>query len=141
MSFLLELILAVVLMIVATVVHGTGIGLLDRIFQTRFRKFGDLRLARREISVMVPMALYLLGLHSLEIVIFATFYLVTGDAGTFREALYHSALAYTTMGVVEGGLNRWAIISTFEGLVGFLLIGWSSAVFVTDMERVIRRHV
>jgi hypothetical protein len=25
-----------------------------------------------------------------------------------------------------------------EGLAGFLLIGWSAAVFVTDMEKVLR---
>jgi hypothetical protein len=28
----------------------------------------------------------------------------------------------------------------FEGLAGFLLIGWSAAVFVTDMEKVLRRQ-
>ena len=33
----------------------------------------------------------------------------------------------------------WRIVGAFEGLVGFLMIGWSAAVFVSDMEKVLRR--
>ncbi len=86
----------------------------------------------------VPMALYLLALHVIEIFIFAFFYLATGDATDLHEAIYHSGLAYTTMGVVEGGITKWPVLSTFEGMVGFLMIGWSSAVFVSDMDRLLR---
>lgn len=135
-----ELLFSVLLMVLVTIVHGTGISLMDRLFQTELREFTKLKLVHREIGVMVPMALCLLVLHSIEVFIYAAFYIVSGDALTWREAIYHSGLAYTTMGVVEGGLDNWMVLSTFEGLVGFLMIGWSSAVFVTDMERVLRRR-
>ncbi len=87
---------------------------------------------------MVPMALCLIGLHVVEITVFALFFLVFGGLSTFSDALYASAAAYTTMGITEGSLGQWRLVGVFEGLAGFLLIGWSAAVFVTDMEKILR---
>lgn len=140
MDLTVELLASAMLLVLVTAVHGTGIILMDKIFRTEIRELGNLRLAQRELTLMLPMALCLLTLHTTEIFIFAVFYLVTNDAHSVRDAIYHSALAYTTMGVVEGGITKWTIVSAFEGLAGFLMIGWSSAVFVTDMERVLRRR-
>ena len=140
MNLTIELIMSAVMMTIVTVVHGTGISLMDRVFRNANRDLATLRLARREFGLMVPMALFLLMLHIIEIFIFAVFYLATGDARDMQEAIYHSGLAYTTMGVVEGGFTKWMVLSTFEGLAGFLMIGWSSAVFVTDMDRVLRNR-
>ena len=140
MSLTLEFLIACILMVIVTTIHGTGISLVDRLFRSDLREISNWRLARREFTVMVPMALCLLVLHTIEVFVFALFYLGTGDVSTMYEAVYHSALAYTTMGVIEGEFTHWRVISTFEGLVGFLMIGWSSAVFVTDMERVLRHR-
>ena len=140
MSLLIELFFSVLLMVIVTLVHGTGISLMDWLFRTEMREFGSARLMQREIGVMVPMALCLLALHSIEVGIYAAFYLLSGEAMDLREAIYHSGLAYTTMGAVEGAIDDWKVFSVSEGLVGFLMIGWSSAVFVTDMERVLRRR-
>ena len=138
MSLLPELLAATLLIVVVNVIHGTGVALMDKLFQHEASELRKQKLAKREFKVMVPMALCLFGLHSLEILVFAGFYLAAGDAHTVREALYHSALAYTTMGVVEGGITNWPMVAALEGLAGFLLIGWSAAVFVTDMEKVLR---
>jgi hypothetical protein len=136
----IELTMSAVLMVIVTIIHGTGIGLMDRMLRTDRLDLSKLRLAQREIGVMIPMALFLLVLHIIEIFLFAFFYLATGDAKTLHQAIYHSGLAYTTMGVVEGGFTKWMVLSTFEGLVGFLMIGWSSAVFVSDMDRLLRNR-
>lgn len=137
MDLAIELAMSAVLMVIVVLVHGTGIGVMDKVLRTD-REFTALRLVQREAAVMIPMALYLLTLHVIEIFIFAFFYLATGDATDLHEAIYHSGLAYTTMGVVEGGITKWPVLSTFEGMVGFLMIGWSSAVFVADMDRLLR---
>ena len=137
MGLAIELAMSAVLMVIVTFVHGTGIGLMDKVLRTN-REYSALRLFQREAAVMIPMALFLLVLHIIEIFIFAFFYLATGDAQDLHQAIYHSGLAYTTMGVVEGGFTKWMVLSTFEGLVGFLMIGWSSAVFVSDMDRLLR---
>ena len=140
MNLAVELAVSVVLLVLVTVIHGTGISTMDRWLRTSDRDFGASRLVQREVAVMIPMALFLLALHILEIFVFAVFYLATGDAKDMHEALYHSGLAYTTMGVMEGGITKWMIVSVFEGLSGFLMIGWSSAVFVTDMDRLLRHR-
>ena len=140
MELLIELAVATLLIVVVTVVHGTGVALMDKVFRYEERELRKQRLARREFGVMVPMALCLFALHALEISIFAGFYLATAEAQAFSEALYHSTLAYTTMGVLEGGVTKWRLVAALEGLAGFLLIGWSAAVFVTDMEKVLRQR-
>ena len=35
--------------------------------------------------------------------------------------------------------GRHCLVGAIEGLVGFLLIGWSTAVFVTDMNKLLRK--
>jgi hypothetical protein len=140
MSLALELLASAILLILVTFVHGTGIALMDKLIRTNIADIRALKLSQREIGFMIPMALYLLALHVVEIVFFALFYLATEDSHDLYEAIYHSALAYTTMGVVEGGITKWKLVSAFEGLAGFLMIGWSSAIFVTDMDKVLRRR-
>lgn len=140
MDLVIELLVSAAFLVLVVVVHGTGLILIDRLFRAEIRQFEGVNLSQREFGVMVPMALCLMALHVIEIFFFAVFYLAVDEAHSVREAIYHSALAYTTMGVVDGGISKWTILSTFEGLAGFLMIGWSSAVFVTDMERVLRRR-
>ena len=140
MGLTIELVMSAVLMTICCVIHGTGISAMDRIFRNANRDLGTLKLASREFGLMVPMALFLLVLHIIEIFIFAIFYLATGDSRDMHQAIYHSGLAYTTMGVVEGGFTKWTVLSTFEGLVGFLMIGWSSAVVISDMDRLLRNR-
>ena len=140
MSLFLELAVATILIVAVTVIHGTGVALSDKLFTYESRELRRQKLAARELELMIPMALCLFGLHFLEISLFAAFYLFFDTAQTMRDALYHSALAYTTMGVVDGKVTRWPLVTAFEGLAGFLLIGWSAAVFVTDMEKVLRRR-
>jgi hypothetical protein len=140
MGLTIELLMSAVLMVITTIIHGTGIGLMDKLLRTDRLDFSKLRMMQREVGVMIPMALFLLVLHIIEIFVFAIFYLATDDARDLHQAIYHSGLAYTTMGVVEGGFTKWTVLSTFEGLVGFLMIGWSSAVFISDMDRLLRNR-
>lgn len=139
MGLFAELLAALGLIVLVTVIHGTGVAFMDKFFGHAIESQRRRHLAKRELKVMIPMALSLFSLHIAEITVFAFFYLVAGDVTTFRDALYHSALAYTTMGIVDGEITRWPMVAAFEGLAGFLLIGWSAAVFVTDMEKVLRR--
>lgn len=140
MSLFLELTVATMLIVAVTAIHGTGVAFSDKLFTYESRELRRQKLATRELELMIPMALCLFGLHFLEISLFAAFYLLFDTAETMRDALYHSALAYTTMGVSDSNATRWPLVTAFEGLAGFLLIGWSAAVFVTDMEKVLRRR-
>ena len=138
MALWLQLLAATLLIILVTLIHGTGVVITTKLFKAEDRSLKGRQLAFREFHLMVPMALCLFGLHAIEISVFAIFYLLCGEVGTMADALYVSAAAYTTLGVAEGALVHWKIVGAFEALAGFLLIGWSAAVFVTDMEKILR---
>ena len=138
MDLALQLFAAAALIVIATLIHGTGVVVTSKLFSYEEEAVRGKRLASREFQLMVPMALCLFGIHAIEITVFALFYLAVGAIGTLEEALYFSASAYTTLGHSEGEIDSWRIVGAFEGLTGFVLIGWSVAVFVTDMEKVLR---
>ncbi len=138
MALPLQILAATVLIVIVTLIHGTGVVITTKLFKYEDRSLKGRRLAFREFRLMVPMALCLFGLHAVEIYVFALFYLAVGEIGTVADALYVSASAYTTMGIAEGTLGHWRLVGAFEGLAGFLLIGWSAAVFVTDMDKILR---
>lgn len=138
MALWVQLLAAIGLIVLVTLIHGTGVVITTKMFKHESRHLQGRRLVIREFRLMVPMALCLFGLHLAEISVFAAFYFAFGAPGGFADALYASAAAYTTLGIAEGALGEWKMVGAFEGLAGFLLIGWSAAVFVTDMEKILR---
>ena len=139
MELALQLLASTVLIILVTIVHGTGVTLSGKLFNYEEMELDKRRLAFRELFLMVPMALFLFALHAIEIGLFAAFYLAVGAIGTVEEALFVSASSYSTLGHTEYVAPEWRLVGAFEGLAGFLMIGWSAAVFVSDMDKVLRR--
>lgn len=136
---LTQLASAAALVLVMTLVHGAGVvGIahwlgLDR-ERTRSR-----RLHPRTLALLSAVALLLFCLHMVEIALFGFFYLAVGAVADFEEALYFSASAYSTLAQPDTHFPaEWRLVGALEGLAGFLLIGWSTAFFVTDMNKVLR---
>ena len=138
MQVALQLLASTLLIVAATVIHGTGVVFTSKLFDYEDDALRERRLASREFQLMVPMALCLFGMHAVEITMFALFYMAVGAVGSLEQALYVSASAYTTLGHAGSDIDEWRLVGAFEGLAGFVLIGWSVAVFVTDMEKVLR---
>jgi hypothetical protein len=138
MALWVQVVAALGLIVLVTLIHGTGVVITTKLFKHESRQLQGRQLFVREFRLMVPMALCLFGLHAVEIYVFAAYYFTFGAPGTFADALYASAAAYTTLGIAEGALGAWKLVGAFEALAGFLLIAWSAAVFVTDMEKILR---
>jgi hypothetical protein len=139
MDLALHLLISTVLVVLVTVVHGTGITLAGKLLDYEKGEFRHRGLVFIEFHFLVPMALFLFAIHLLEIAMFAAFYMLVGAIGTVEDALFASAAAYTTLGLAENGIGEWRLVGAFEGLAGFLMIGWSVAVFITEMDRVVRK--
>ena len=137
MELALQLVASAILIVVVTIVHGTGVTLSGKLLKYEGREFSRRSLLFLEFNFMVPMALFLFALHLLEIAIFATFYVLVGAVGTIEGALFTSASAYTTLGLDRSSLGAWPLVGAFEGLVGFLMIGWSVAVFIAEMDKLV----
>lgn len=135
-----QLLAALFLIVLMTLVHGLGVVLVTKLLRLEDSALRAHRLDFHAFGILITMALSLFVLHALEITLFALFYLAAGAIGTLEEALYFSASSYATLGHPDISFPaEWRLLGAIEGLAGFLLIGWSTAVFVTDMNKLLRK--
>ena len=122
------------MMAVMTLVHGLGLVAISKALRLRRDRLKRHHFNVRAVALMCAIALSLLALHTAEIMIFATFYSVVGAIVTFEEALYYSASAYATLGFTADFFpEEWRLVGAFEALIGFLMIGWSTAFIVSNV--------
>ena len=97
------------------------------------------RLHRHSMGRTVAMVTTVLGLfllHTIEVWAWAAAYLFLGALGTLEEALYFSTVTFSTIGFGDFTLGaEWRLLSSLEGINGFLLIGWSTAYLVSASTR------
>jgi hypothetical protein len=134
-----QLAASALLMVVMTLVHALGVLGIARGLRLDRRREPSGRLRPATVAILGAVALLLFGLHMTEIALFAAFYLAIGAFSGIEEALFVSASSYATLAQPEHGFPlEWRLVGAIEGLVGFLLIGWSTAFFVTDMNKLLR---
>ncbi len=135
-----QLIAASLLMIVVALVHGLGIVAITRLLALEQDALRQRRVDLAAYGLLVLIALCLFALHVAEIGLFALFYLAVGAIDAFEAALFFSASAYATLANTEPGFPaEWRLVGAIEGLIGFLMIGWSTAIFVGDVGALLRR--
>ena len=121
--------------IVMVVMHTLGLVGISRLL-----KLKDDRLLKHDfdlsaVGLLASFGLLLLLLHMLEIAVFAIFYTLVSTMD-LTEALFYSASAYATLGwTADYFPDSWRLIGAVEALIGFILIGWSTAFMVTTMRK------
>ena len=139
MSLWTQLGAAAGLVVLMTFVHAVGIVGFTRLFGLDDRALRAHRVDLKAFGLLITVALCLFSLHLVEIALFAAFYMLVGAIGALEPALFYSATAYTTLGHPEIAFpTEWRLVGAIEGLVGFLLIGWSTGVFIADMNKLLR---
>lgn len=98
-----------------------------------------LRLHRHGIGKAIAMVTVVLGIffiHAIEIWLWAAMFIFTGALTGLEDALFYSTAAFATTGSTEMTVNpAWRLLASFEGVNGFILIGWSTAYLVTASTR------
>jgi len=123
------------------VIHGLGLFTLRRLMhseraQERMRHVEPLSLRGTLFTLFIVFAI--IFLHVLEIWLFALLYDFVGALRRFQDALYVSTSSYATLGSSGAISHEWRLVSAIEGLIGFILIGWSTAFFFRVLERLER---
>jgi len=119
-----------------TISHTLGLLLISRVLRLEDRTLHPHAMDFRMLLLIGSMGFLVALLHIVEIVAYAALYLYAGAMPDFEDALYHSATAYSTLGMADGSFPRnWRLVGAFEGLTGFVLIGWSTAFMVSTMNR------
>lgn len=136
-----QLLAALGLLVVMVLVHGAGIVAATRMFRLNDSTLRAHSVDLRAFGLLTALALWLFALHLAEIGLFAIFYRAVGAIVDLEAALYFSVSAYSTLG--QGDVDfphQWRVLGAIEGLVGFLLIGWSTAIFFADMNKLLRER-
>jgi drug/metabolite transporter superfamily protein YnfA len=122
--------------LIMTVIHAVGLITVSRMLRLNDERLREHDVNARAIMLMAQLGLSVFTLHLLEIALFGGFYLAVGGVETVEEALYFSASAYATLGrTAEYFPDEWRLIGAVEALIGFVLIGWSTAFMVNTMTK------
>ncbi len=91
---------------------------------------------RRNLPVFLLLFLAILGLHLVEISLWACAYFWRAGIPHFLAALYFSTASSTTVGYSDVlPLAPWRPVGALESLTGVLLLGWSAAFFFGLVSR------
>ena len=131
-----QLTISAMLMLVMTVIHSLGLIGLRKVLHLDPQTLGKRSIDTRAIVTLAGLGVLIFALHFLEIFLFALFYLWVDAIATLEQALFYSASAYTTLGLTADFFPaEWRLIGAFEALIGFVLIGWSTAFMFGTMSR------
>ncbi len=80
--------------------------------------------------------LYILVVHTINVWIWASVFLLVGAFDTLEPALYFSLVSFTTVGFGDITLSHdWRLLSGLTAANGFLTFGWSTAYMVELVRR------
>ena len=138
-DILLQLAVSAGLVLLMTVIHGLGLLAIAKGLRLKKERLEERSLDAGALVLMGAVGMAIFALHTLEIWVFAAFYMLVGAIERLDDALYYSASAYATLGrPADFFPDDWRLIGALEALVGFVLIGWSTAFIVTTMNRLRR---
>lgn len=140
-SILAQLAVSTAMVVVTVLIHGVGIATLARKLQfdpsgQEHHQHFSPAIAFKVLSVVLG----LFALHGIEIWLYAGLYLYLDAVHHLEGALYFSTITYAAIGYDDAAMSHaWRLVSAIEGVNGLLLLGWSTAFFVTVVARLRRQ--
>lgn len=136
-SLATQLLLATVMAAFTVVVHLTGLSLLIAATNRHAKRLQADRAFLLQALALVGVSFGLFTLHSIEIWSYALLYSGLGATRSFEDALYFSTATYATIGYGDLTLSKaWRLLGAIEGANGVILLGWSTAFFVSVVARI-----
>ena len=133
---LIQLTLATVLVVVTILIHGAGITALGRGMRIETGAEARHHFSLKRAAAILVIVLALFTLHGIEIWLYAAVYLLIGAVQGLEAAVYFSTITYASIGFGDAEMARsWRLVGAIEGINGVLLLGWSTAFFVTVVAR------
>jgi hypothetical protein len=131
-----NLAISVAMVIVCVAIQGAGIYVLTHLLESDRAKPWREGRPHRQGATLIFTIFGLLVLHSIEIWAYAFLYAGLGEFQTIETALYFSVTTFTTLGFGDVTLDVGRrLIAGSQGLIGLILIGWSTAILVSLTTR------
>jgi uncharacterized BrkB/YihY/UPF0761 family membrane protein len=138
-TFNQQLLVGTVMIALCVLVHGFGLFSLERVVRRIYteERRGRIRpLSWRGNLFTLVMVFALIFLHFVEIWLFALLYAWVNALPNIPDALYFSTISYSTIGYSDAEIaHDWRMIAALEGILGIILLGWSTAFFVRLLGR------
>ena len=138
-----QLAIATGMVLLTVMIHGAGLLLLIRLFRIELHEEASMRLppfSIRTLAFVLALVLGLFVLHGIEIWAYAALYLGLGALPDLQTSVFFSTITYSTVGYDDQGFGApWRLIAAIESINGVVLLGWSTALFVAIMTRLMRR--
>ncbi|GAA0272753.1 potassium channel family protein [Alteraurantiacibacter aestuarii] len=134
---------ATFMVLLTVIMHGLGLLGLARVLRIE-REEEQLEsispVSARGIAFTLALVVGLFLLHGAEIWLYAAVYLVLDALPDLHTAVYFSTITYSTIGYDDAGLaHDWQLVAAIEGMNGIILMGWSTAFFVSLITRLSRK--
>jgi voltage-gated potassium channel len=132
-----QLIIATAMVALTMVTHLLGLSVLIAATRRHSRHLQSERAFALQMLILVAVSFGLFILHGVEIWTYAALYYLSGAIHSFEDALYFSTATYATVGHGELTLSRsWRILGAIEAANGVILLGWSTAFFISVVGRI-----
>lgn len=127
---------------VLVVMHYIGLLALGRMLRLEVadeRRHHIAPVSIKGIGYPVMLVVGLFALHGAQIWLYALLYLGVGAIDDLRTAVYFSTMTYATIGFGDQYIApAWRVVAAIEGIAGAIMIGWSTAFFVTFVNKLMR---
>lgn len=132
-TFNVQLAVGAGMLVLCVLVHGIGLFTLSRVLgsdiEQRFEDVQPLSFRGTGFTLIVVASIILI--HFIEVWLFAFLYDYLRALPTFQDALYFSTISYSTIGYNDASIAEdWRMIAALEGMLGVILLGWSTAFLV-----------
>jgi hypothetical protein len=136
-SLATQLIFATAMAALTVIMHLLGLSLLIAATNHHSNILQSERHLVGQMIVLVGVSFGLFLLHGAEIWSYATLYYLAGAIRSFEDALYFSTATYATIGYGDLTLAKnWRVLGAIEGANGVILLGWSTAFFISIVARI-----
>ena len=134
----IQLLVGAVFVVLMVVIHSAGLVGITRGLRLHQERSIPNEWGLRAAVLLGTYGVLLFALHFVEIFIFAAFYRWVGSVQSMEAALSYSASSYATLGGVNARFtDEWRLVGALEALIGFVLIGWSTAFMVRTLRRIV----
>ncbi len=140
---IIQLFVSSVMVLITVIIHGMGLVILGLMLR------GEVQVERahhvpgfslRTMGFTLALVCALFVLHGTEIWLYAFLYEGIGAVDNLETAVYFSTISYAGIGFDDRYIDpAWRLVAAIEGINGLLLLGWSTAFFVTIVSRLGRR--
>ncbi len=138
----LHLAVSTVMVLVTVTIHGGGLALLAWLVrnETQNERIHHVpSMSSRGLLWTFGLVIGLFVLHGIEIWLYAALFMALQAVGDLETSVYFSTISYSGVGYDDVYITpQWRMLAAIEGINGVLLLGWSTAFFLTVVARLRR---